>query len=400
MRSAGADGMPHRAVPPVGWSEVGLEAGYRRARLVTLAALVTMSVSSVAMPVIGLGLELRPQVRLLGAAGIAIFTAGLAWALAAELMAGRSRRARLRASVAFVAASVASVPLVGPVAAESGEWESWAWVGAAIVGAVPLLVRGMAAATAAVVLTVVVSAAVGWANDGPVVEYLVITAGIGLGIALVNGLQIGLWRLVVQARDGQDARARLAVTEERLRFARDVHDLLGHDLSVIALKAELAKRLAPVDAERAGEQAEEIQHLAASALAQVRQAVHGYRAVDLRDQIDAIEHVLSSAGVRCVVRLPDGELPAQASHLVPVLREAVTNMLRHSRALHCAIDVDVTPEQVRMVVENDGATSRAPDRYSHGLRGLGDRLAEVGGTLSAQADGGTFTLTATIPVAA
>jgi two-component system sensor histidine kinase DesK len=128
--------------------------------------------------------------------------------------------------------------------------------------------------------------------------------------------------------------------------------------------------------------------------------VHGYRAIDVRDQLDAVEHVLSSAGVHCVVRVPHGDLPAEASHLVPVLREAVTNMLRHSRAVHCTIDVDASADQVRMVVLNDGVADRAPDRYSHGLRGLTDRLAEVGGTLNAESNDGTFTLTAEVPVPA
>ncbi|HEY4421885.1 MAG TPA: histidine kinase [Pseudonocardia sp.] len=262
------------------------------------------------------------------------------------------------------------------------------------------LERGVPAAVVAVMLSVAVSAGVARANGGGVVEYVVITAGVGTSLAVINGLQIGLWRLVVQARDARDALARLAAAEERLRFARDVHDLLGHDLSVIALKAELAKALAPVDPERTGEQAAEIQRLAASALVQVRQAAHGYRAVDLRDQLSAVEHVLRSAGVHCVVRLPGSDLPGEASHLVPVLREATTNMLRHSRAQHCTIDVDATPGEVRMVVTNDGVAERAPDRYSHGLRGLSDRLAEVGGTVSADAQPGTFTLTATVPVPA
>jgi two-component system, NarL family, sensor histidine kinase DesK len=241
-----AAGEATRPVPPVAWSEVGADAGYRRARLVTLTALAVMFVSSAAMPAIGLGVEQRLPWRILGAAGIALFTAGRGWAL----------------------------------------WSS------------------------------------------------------------------------------------------------DVHDLLGHDLSVIALKAEPAERLAPVDPERTGEQAAEIQRLAASALVRVRQAVHGYRAVDLRDQLSAVEHVLRSAGVHCVVRLPGPDLPGEASHLVPVLREATTNVLRHSRAQHCTIDVAATPGEVRMVVTNDGVAERAPDPYSHGLRGLSDRLAEVGGTVS------------------
>lgn len=115
-----------RVVPPVAWSEVGPDTGYRRARLATLTALGVMFVSCAAMPVIGLGVEQRLPWRILGAAGIAVFTVGLGWALRSEFRPGRSCRTRRRASIVFVAASVASVPLVGPLGAESGAWASWA----------------------------------------------------------------------------------------------------------------------------------------------------------------------------------------------------------------------------------------------------------------------------------
>ncbi|MEJ3653630.1 histidine kinase [Actinomycetes bacterium KLBMP 9759] len=388
----GAGGRP---LPPVGWAEIGVEAGYRRARLVTSVALAIMLLTSVAMPSIGLFDEERPVWLVLGALGIVLFAAGLGFAMVGEFVP-RHRGQRF-AVPAFVVGAVLSVPLVGPLGAMVDEWESWAWVGAAIVGAVPLLVRSAVPAVAAVVLAVGVSAAVGTLNGGPVVRYVVITGGIGLGLALVNGLQVWLWRLVVQARDGQDAIARLTATEERLRFARDVHDVLGHDLTVIALKAELVARLSALDAERAGAEAAEIQQLAAAALGRVRQAVHGYRTVELREQLDTAERVLSSAGVRFDVRVGAGELPPQSAHLSPVLREAVTNMLRHSRPVSCTIDVDATAEHVRMTVTNDGVRTETADERSSGLRGLADRLGEVGGTLTTHTAAGTFTLVAVVP---
>ncbi|WP_232666295.1 sensor histidine kinase [Pseudonocardia sp. TRM90224] len=387
-----------RPLPPVGWAEVGVEAGYRRARFVTSVALAVMLLTSVAMPAIGLIEEERPAWLVLGALGIVLFAAGLGFAMVGEFVP-RHRGQRF-AVPAFVLGAVLSVPLVGPLGAVADEWESWAWVGAAIVGAMPLLVRfafPVVAAVAVIVLAVGVSAAIGWLNGGPLLRYVVITGGIGLGLALVNGLQIWLWRLVVQARDGQDAIARLTATEERLRFARDVHDVLGHDLSVIALKAELVARLCPIDVERAGAEAAEIQQLAAAALGHVRQAVHGYRTVELREQLKTAERVLSSAGVRCTIRVTEGELPAESAHLSPVLREAVTNMLRHSRAVSCTIDVDATTEHVRMTVTNDGVLPAAPDERSSGLRGLTERLAEVGGTLTTHVAAGTFTLVTVLP---
>ncbi|GAB3935913.1 hypothetical protein GCM10027614_11570 [Micromonospora vulcania] len=121
-----------------------------------------------------------------------------------------------------------------------------------------------------------------------------------MGVAAVNGFQVWFWDLLLEARQGQAARARLAAAEERLRFARDVHDVLGHSLTVIALKAELAARLAPVDPERAGREATEVQRLASSALDEVRATVHGYRAVDLGEQLTAVAGVLRSCG--CAAR--------------------------------------------------------------------------------------------------
>ncbi|TWJ29291.1 two-component system sensor histidine kinase DesK [Micromonospora sagamiensis] len=269
-----------------------------------------------------------------------------------------------------------------------------------MVGTVPLLgpVRALLPVTAgALLVTVTVAGATG----GSVVRHLAVTGGVGLGIAAVNGLQFWFWDLLLRAREGQEARARLAATEERLRFARDVHDVLGHALTVIALKAELAARLAPVDAERAGREADEVRRLAAAALDEVRDAVHGYRRVDLADQAAAVGQVLRSCGVRSTVLLPDGALPAgTAAQFAAVLREASTNVLRHSRAGWCRIEISVEDEVARMTVANDGAPAVGPDDRSHGLDGLSERLAAVGGVLAVRHDGDVFTVEATVPVPA
>ncbi|NUT48776.1 MAG: histidine kinase, partial [Saccharothrix sp.] len=222
---------------------------------------------------------------------------------------------------------------------------------------------------------------------------VVIAGGAGAGLALAHVLPVWLWDLVEQARQGREARARLAVTEERLRFARDVHDLLGHRLTVIALKAELAARLSAVDGERAGAEADEVRALAAAALADLREAVHGYRSVELPDQASAIEQVLTSSGVRCTVSVPSG-LPAVARELSWALREAGTNVLRHSRARWCTIDVVAGADEVRLTVANDGAHG-ARGRGS-GLTGLAERLARVGGTVRTGEEDGVFTLVATV----
>jgi two-component system sensor histidine kinase DesK len=192
----------------------------------------------------------------------------------------------------------------------------------------------------------------------------------------------------------------LAAGEERLRFARDVHDLLGHSLSVIALKAELAQRLVSVDQNRAEQEAAAVRAIAATALTELREVVHGYRRVDLRAQLAAIEQVLRSSGVRCTVTAPAEELPEQvAVPLAAVLREASTNLLRHSAATWCTIDITVRPPESRetmMTVVNDGAGPAAPDGHSSGLRGLAERLAETGGTVRTRVADGRFTLEAVV----
>ncbi len=290
----------------------------RRARVLTLVSLgMAWSTSSVG-PGIGLFLEPRLTRVVLGLVGAVLFSA----AHAGVLYAAVTPVSRTPFNVVFAVASVLSVPLLAPVAA--GRWDTWAWVGASLVGTAPVLVRRWW-----VMAPVVVAVAVVLSPEP--LRALVISGGIGVGLALVHVLPVWLWDLVVQAQQGREARARLAVIEERLRFARDVHDLLGHRLTVIALKAELASRLAAVDASRAGAEADEVRVLAAAALADMREAVHGYRTVELGEQASAIEQVLTSSGVRCTVSVPR-ELPAAARELSWALREAGTNVLRHSRA--------------------------------------------------------------------
>lgn len=365
---------------------------FRRARLATLATLSMAVVSSLVMPGAGLLREQDPVRVAMGVVGILAFAAAQAGVLYAAVTPEISRNIQRRLGVAFIVAAVASIPLTATLGWDT--WETWAWLGASVLATAPLL-GGRAVALATATAAIAASAGVGWVYTavhqggyGKVAEYAAITVILGLCIVAVNGVHVWLWTLLVEARDGRAAQAKLAAAEERLRFARDVHDLLGHDLSVIALKAELAER----DPRRAAEEAADLRRLAAAALADLRRAVHGYREVDLRAQLAAVEQVLRSSGVRCTVTWP-GELPQEsAARLAPVLREASTNVLRHSRASWCTIEV--TAEGI--TVTNDGAAQNPADRHSSGLSGLADRLAESGGTLRTGLDGGVFTLQATL----
>jgi two-component system, NarL family, sensor histidine kinase DesK len=371
-----------------------------RARAAVLASLVVAVASTVTWPGIGvLRFEDRPLWQVLGTVGILAVAGTQAAALYAAATPGLSGRMRRRGVAAFLVAALASVPLVAPVAAGAPEgWDTWAWLGAAVVASAPLLMRAAPAAVTAV-LTTATAAAIGAVTGGSPATFALITAGMGLSLLAIHGLPVVLWHLVLEARDGREARARLAITQERLRFARDVHDLLGHHLSVIALKAELAQRLATVDADRAGREAGEVRELAASALAEMRQVVHGYRAVDLAAQLDAVARVLGSSGVRCTVTGDPGPLPDPvATGLAATVREAGTNVLRHSRARWCTIELVRSADEVRLTVANDGAGAAGPDAHSSGLAGLSDRLAASGGRLRTAVADGVFTLDAVVPL--
>ncbi|MBO3744049.1 sensor histidine kinase [Actinoplanes flavus] len=190
-----------------------------------------------------------------------------------------------------------------------------------------------------------------------------------------------------------------AVTGERRRFAAELHDIQGHNLQVIALKSELAERLAATDPVRAAEQMREVQELARQALGDTRELVRGYRSVSLDTEIANAARVLDAAGIRSSISLPPDPpvLPPAVENLLGlVVRECTTNVLRHSTAARCEIALtgDVA---LRFVNDNpiDG-----PDGPAGGLAGLRDRLTAAGGSLRFRRTDGEFTVTAALPVAA
>jgi len=216
----------------------------------------------------------------------------------------------------------------------------------------------------------------------------------------------------LQLRQAREDLARLAVTEERLRFARDLHDLLGHSLSVISLKAQLARRLAAADPVVAGEIAD-IETITRQALIEVREAVTGYRSTTLSDELDTARTAVDAAGIATTVELSGIALPTRVDALLGwVLREAVTNILRHSRARTATItlarhpatptdtDTDTDTDIATLTVRDDGVGAGEHPAYGNGLSGLGERLTAAGGLLDTQtAVGGGFTLTARVPLA-
>ncbi|WP_338696017.1 histidine kinase [Streptomyces sp. Q6] len=221
---------------------------------------------------------------------------------------------------------------------------------------------------------------------------------------MVTAAILSLSETVRELRDAREELARRAVEQERLRFSRDLHDLLGHTLSVIVVKSEAARRLAPRSMDAALEQVSDIEAVGRQALTEIREAVTGYREGSLATELDRARSALTAAAVEPVVQLSGPPLSAQTEALLGwVVREAVTNVVRHSRATSCTITVAGTAERVRLRVSDDGvgagAAPGAPGIGGTGLKGLAERLATAGGSLKAEPGArGGFTVRAELPV--
>jgi two-component system sensor histidine kinase DesK len=203
--------------------------------------------------------------------------------------------------------------------------------------------------------------------------------------------------------------ARLAVTEERLRIARDLHDLLGHSLSLIALKSELAGRLIERAPQRAAGEVRDIESTARDALREVREAVAGYRQPTLADELAGAREILTAAGIRFQLDSPEGAargLPAAAEAVLSwAVREGVTNVIRHSRARACRVTLARDAGEIRLTVADDGAgptiaSQLSPRTGGSGLPGLADRVRAVGGSVeSGPRPEGGFRVAVALPLA-
>lgn len=224
---------------------------------------------------------------------------------------------------------------------------------------------------------------------------------------VVTGLVVyGLTRmagLVTRLHEAQDELAEMAVAQERLRFARDLHDLLGYSLSAITLKSELTHRLVLRHPARAQEELSEVLDISRRALADVRAVASGYRELSFAAESESARSVLVAADIDVQMDLDYGELPTRVrTVLATVLREGVTNVLRHSKAEHCEIRVTQTADTVSIDIVNDGVPQipiERSERGGSGLPNLSGRLTALGGTLTAGIDpDGRYRLHAAAPV--
>ncbi|MCH5672832.1 sensor histidine kinase [Streptomyces gilvus] len=223
-----------------------------------------------------------------------------------------------------------------------------------------------------------------------------------LGFAMMGVKQ--LVRTTVELRRARATVAQLAANEERLRLARDLHDLLGHSLSLITLKSELAGRMLPDHPEKAAQQVADIEQVSRQALVDVRAAVSGYRRTRLPDELAGAQVALKAAGVVAEVPAePDlRDVPEESeTALAWALREAVTNVVRHSGAGRCTVELlrrqTLDGAVLELSVEDNGSggSGKGP---GNGLTGLTERLEKAGGTLEAGRVRKGFRLVARVPV--
>ena len=321
--------------------------------------------------------------RLLATALLAVTYVG--FLVLAPVLWWAEERTRLLGLGGYFLLTLPLFPLLGPVA-------SWTWVYVACVAG---MVVSRTSLTFAIIgllalIQLVVFAVAGTLADNWYIALVTLSMGVMMA---AFARQIDALR---RLRNAQGEIARLAVVEERARFSRDMHDVLGHSLTVVTVKSELAQRLVPTDPTRAADEIADIERLSRSALADLRAAVAGYREMSLSTDLAAAQASLAAADIQA-------HLPRNGEDVEPdlrelfgwVLREGVTNVIRHSRSRNCWVTVG--PD--RLEIEDDGrgplagteavpapvgatASSRAMRTAGSGLAGLTARAAQAGAQLA------------------
>jgi len=341
---------------------------------------------------------------LVAASGLAIFTAIYFRVMWPHPLNEQARtRFKFRTSLSLIAWLTVLVLFLSII---YGCTFLWLFIGVSAIAGRILSFRN--ASIAVMVLTLLTlgvgigtGAGIAFANWMMIIPLVLLVRGLGLDM-------IGFMRLSDALQELHSARnvlARQAVTEERLRMARDLHDLLGHTLSLITLKTELAGRLLDKNPQAATQKIHEVEHVARQALREVREAVSGYRQQTLRGELDGARQILEAAGIICTIEDEALTLSPKADILLAwVVREGVTNVIRHSRAGHCLIRITSTNDHARAEVSNDGYPQEEHSklRMGSGLSGLAERVTAGGGRIEAGAfptpDGTGFRLKVEIPL--
>lgn len=220
------------------------------------------------------------------------------------------------------------------------------------------------------------------------IPFIIIMLVTPFGIRSMNGkmeLEMKLDQANEQIRE-------LVKREERMRIARDLHDTLGHTLSLLTLKSQLISKLALKDPERASIEAKEMERTSRSALAQVRELVSDMRTITVAEEIIEAQSILKTAGISLHVR-GDTELEA-IPHLTQnilsmCLKEAITNVVKHSSAKNCFVTLQELEGEVSLTIEDDGKGMSSKETLGNGLMGIAERLELIDGMLKLTSQKGT-----------
>ncbi len=319
----------------------------------------------------------------------ALFVASYVWMV---LTAFGSRNRTLALTLCGVLIALA-------LALTIGDRPGWGFLFSYCAACVALLWPADTGFQAIVVLTLVAGGAcvVGGGSAGEGFGYGASTIGVGLLMVLLRDLR-------TRNDELSEARAELAdvaVARERERFARDLHDLLGQSLSVIALKAELAGKLAAERPAQAQTEVHEVETVARQALREVRDAVSGYRRPTLEGELAGVRMALAAAGIEADVQMPGTPFdPEIEAVLAWAVREGATNVIRHSGARRCTVRVTTGLLDAAVEVTDDGCGDAAGEG-GHGLAGLCERAAGLSGRVeSGRLSSGGFRLHVSVPVRA
>ncbi|TWH20725.1 two-component system sensor histidine kinase DesK [Prauserella rugosa] len=238
------------------------------------------------------------------------------------------------------------------------------------------------------------SLALSWRHH-PEVEsasFSIVLAAVVVGaFFVIDVVSVRFWELVLELDKARALAADLATARERLRFAADLHDIQGHSLQAIVLKGQLAERLVGTDDEAARRHAAELTELARSAIEDTRTLAQGYRDIGLETELHNAVELMTAAGIDVDVRGDPASIPPPLQRAFAALvREGTTNILRHSRAARCTLEIGHADRMVRMALGNDGVrhhgdadTGDTGDGGGSGVSGLRERFATVGGDATA-----------------
>jgi two-component system sensor histidine kinase DesK len=322
------------------------------------------------------------------------------WRRAVDLVA-TSTLPRHTESLTWLAIAALTVLCLLLTLLGGSEWQTLFYYTSGYVGGSLLIRRAIPVIFVITLLATVVGwfAGLGWLDLAQTIVFIP---------AIVFITRSVMWSITTswQLNDARKEIARLAVMTERLRIARDLHDLLGHNLSLIALKSELAKRLVNVAPERAIVEISDVENVARTTLQEVREAVTAFRQPTLKSELSAAQEILAAAGIAYHFEGDESMIDALTTTIEAVLswtvREGVTNVIRHSRAHQCTIRVARNADEIGIEVIDDGVGTsimNGSDNEGNGLRGLKERIETLGGQCAAfTREEGGYLLAVTVPV--